>query len=143
MFVLAHRRTRRMPLVLPLARAGLALTTAGCLTWTVPRLLLLLIAGAAAVTVEALATTTVQALVPPVHHGQTLGALDQLLVAGALTGTVLGPLTATAFTAPATVTGAGLLLAPAALLLLPRGRTPRPRPAPVPLRALTPRVPYR
>ncbi|MET9083189.1 MFS transporter [Streptomyces sp. NPDC004237] len=89
---------------------GGALLAAAAVAWTPGRALLLLIAGAAAGSVEARATVRVQRAAPPARRGEALGVLDQAIVAGALAGAVLGPALATAWAAPATVAAAGALL---------------------------------
>jgi MFS family permease len=116
-------RIRHLPLYL--SATALALTAAGLLAWLPGRAGLLLIAGTAAVALEAAATTALQQHVPAHRHGEVLGALDQLLVGGALIGTAAAPLAAT-FLGPAyTVASAGLLLIPVATLLTGRHRSTR------------------
>ena len=111
-------RTRVSSLPLYVLVTAAALLLAGLLPWIPVRAALLLAAGAAAVATEVAATNTLQRAVPLRQQGQALGALDQLIVGGALVGTVAGPLTAEVLGAAAAVAVAGLLLLPAGVLLL-------------------------
>jgi len=107
-------------LSLYLSATALALTAAGFLTWLPGRAALLLMAGTAAVALEAAATTALQQHAPDHRHGEVLGALDQLLIGGALTGTAAAPLVATTLGPAYTIASAGLLLIPVAIVLTHR-----------------------
>lgn len=113
-------RIKHLPLYL--SATAMALTSVGLLNWLPGREGLLLIAGTAAVALEAAATTALQRHVPAHRHGEVLGALDQLLIGGALTGTAAAPLVATAVGPAYTIASAGLLLVPVAALVSYRHR---------------------
>ncbi|MEV6948850.1 MFS transporter [Streptomyces sp. NPDC051172] len=98
------------------AATGTALIMAATADWPPARVALLLTAGTAAGYVEAYATTRVQHAVPSRRRGEALGALDQLIVTGALLGTILGPLATAWLTTPGTVAAAGCLVLAASLL---------------------------
>ncbi|WP_328373239.1 MFS transporter (plasmid) [Streptomyces sp. NBC_00445] len=124
-FVVA-RWFRDVALVAATVVAGGSVLAAAIVAWTPGRALLLLVAGAAAASLEARATVQVQCAVPSARRGEALGVLDQAIVAGALVGTVLGPVAAATWTAPAVVAAAGGLLLAVALasgVRHPRGRT--------------------
>jgi MFS family permease len=111
--------TRTLP---ALAGTAAGLLACAALPGTGPRVVALAVAGACAVRVETAATAAVQRTVPFQRRGQALGVLDQVVVGGAMVGTVTGPLTAAALTPPVTVAVAGLtaLCAAAALTRRPR-----------------------
>lgn len=113
--------TRTLP---ALAGTAAGLLACAALHGTVPRAAALAVTGACAVRVETAATTAVQRAAPPQRRGQALGVLDQVVVGGAMAGTVTGPLTAAALTPPVAVAVAGLtaLCAAAALSRGPYGK---------------------
>ncbi|MEY9840622.1 MFS transporter [Streptacidiphilus sp. EB103A] len=128
-------RTRHLPYYL--TATATALLAASQITCTPVRALLLTTAGAGAVMAEAAATVSLQGLTPRTRRGAALGALDQVIVGGALAGTVAGPLAAASLGAPMTIAATAFLLAPLPLLLLRGHRTEQPPPT-APARAARP-----